>query len=248
MVVAGDPVDGRRPASFDPDATTSDWGLAGAIAIGYVPLYLYGERCQGQRRIWVVSATLVLGMVFTPFNSGAAVLFIYAAAFSGWIEPAAVARRWLAACFGLLAVAALYSSVPFPYNVLAFGIPLGLVWIVGLSTMAEAERDRESVRLRVENARVEHLATMSERDRIARDLHDLLGHTLTAVVVRAQLVQRLAEQDPDRARTEAAGIEARRPGCAVGRARDRGRVPDHLPGRRAGGGVGAALAAAGVAG
>ena len=193
--------------TFDPDATTFDWVLAAAIAVGYVPLYLYGERCQGQRRLWVVSATLVLGMVFTPFNSGAAVLFIYAAAFSGWIEPAAVARRWMAACFGLLAVAALYSSVPFPYNVLAFGIPLGLVWIVGLSTMAEAERDRESVRLRVENARVEHLATMAERDRIARDLHDLLGHTLTAVVVRAQLVQRLAEQDPARARAEAAGIE-----------------------------------------
>ena len=76
--------------SFDPDATTSDWVLAGAIAVGYVPLYLYGERCQGQRRLWVVSATLVLGMVFTPFNSGAAVLFIYAAAFSGWIEPPAV--------------------------------------------------------------------------------------------------------------------------------------------------------------
>ncbi len=48
---------------------------------------------------------------------------------------------------------------------------------------------------------------MAERDRIARDLHDLLGHTLTAVVVRAQLVQRLAEHDPDRARAEAAGIE-----------------------------------------
>ena len=193
--------------TFDPTATTFDWVLAAAIAVGYVPLYLYGERCDAQRRVWVVCASLVLGMVFTPFNSGASVLFIYAAAFSGWLEPPAVARRWLAACFGLLAVAALYSSVPFPYNVLAFGIPLGLVWIVGLSTMAEAEREREALRLRVENARVEHLATMAERDRIARDLHDLLGHTLTAVVVRAQLVQRLAGRDPDRARDEARGIE-----------------------------------------
>src|SRR5699024_9091753 len=52
-----------------------------------------------------------------------------------------------------------------------------------------------------------HLATMAERERIARDLHDLLGHSLTALVVRARLVQGLVGTEPERAGKEAAEIE-----------------------------------------
>lgn len=193
---------------FEPGSTTMDWVLAIGIVVGYVPLYVAGELGDDRRKLQVVVASLVFGLVATPFNSGASALFIYAAAFAGELDPPARARRWLATCFALLAVVALFSTVPFPYNVPAFGVPLAFIWFVGLATMADAERDREAVRLRVDNARVQHLATMAERDRIARDLHDLLGHSLTAVVVRAQLVQRLADQDPERARSEAADIEA----------------------------------------
>src|SRR5690606_19551286 len=55
---------------------------------------------------------------------------------------------------------------------------------------------------------IAHLATATERERIARDLHDVTGHSLTSIVVRAQLVQRLAAVDPQRAAAEAAEIEA----------------------------------------
>lgn len=192
---------------FDPTSTAVDWVLAAAVVVVYVPLYVVGQRGGDRTRVRVVVATLVLAAVVTPFNSGAAGLFIYAAAFAGSFDPPARARRWLAVCFGLGAIVALVSPVPFPYNVPAFGIPLVFVWFVGLSVMNDAERDREAARLRVDHTRVQHLATMAERDRIARDLHDLLGHTLTAMVVRAQLVQRLVATDPERAVAEAAGIE-----------------------------------------
>jgi two-component system sensor histidine kinase DesK len=66
-----------------------------------------------------------------------------------------------------------------------------------------ADRNREAAELRIRTARIEHLATLAERERIARDLHDLLGHTLTAIVLRAQLVV----ADPARAQEEAAEIE-----------------------------------------
>lgn len=193
---------------FDPDATALDWWLAAGIVVLYVPLYVIGERHPGPTRQRVVVASLVLGMLATPFNSGASSLFIYAGAFAGTFDPPARGRRWLAASFALLMVAAMLSQVPFPYNILSFGVPLAFIWFVGLSTMGQAEQEREAARLRIENGRVAHLATMSERDRIVRDLHDLLGHTLTAVVVRSQLVQRLSGSDPERARDEAAGIEA----------------------------------------
>lgn len=59
---------------------------------------------------------------------------------------------------------------------------------------------------REENAR---LAVVQERHRIARDLHDLLGHSLTVVAVRSQLAERLLERgQPERAAAEIAGVRA----------------------------------------
>ncbi|MFJ2553455.1 sensor histidine kinase [Microbacterium sp. NPDC087591] len=50
------------------------------------------------------------------------------------------------------------------------------------------------------------LATSDERASIARDVHDLLGHTLTAVKLKAELAERLVDVDPDRAKAELAQI------------------------------------------
>lgn len=54
---------------------------------------------------------------------------------------------------------------------------------------------------------VARLAAESERSRIARDLHDLLGHSLTTITVKAGLARRLASVDPDRAASEIAEVE-----------------------------------------
>ena len=49
----------------------------------------------------------------------------------------------------------------------------------------------------------DELTITAERDRVARDVHDVLGHSLTVVSVKAELAQRLIDLDPERARTEA---------------------------------------------
>ncbi|MDV6242541.1 histidine kinase [Rhodococcus opacus] len=53
----------------------------------------------------------------------------------------------------------------------------------------------------------ERLAVQEERTRMARDLHDILGHSLTVITVKAELVGRLLDIDIDRARTEVADLE-----------------------------------------
>ncbi|WP_329522226.1 sensor histidine kinase [Spirillospora sp. NBC_01491] len=49
-------------------------------------------------------------------------------------------------------------------------------------------------------------ATVEERLRAARDLHDLLGHSLAAILLKCELARRLAVPDPDRARAELAEV------------------------------------------
>ena len=58
---------------------------------------------------------------------------------------------------------------------------------------------RSNMELAAARAEVARLAAENERTRIARDLHDLLGHSLTTITVKAGLASRLAERDPARA-------------------------------------------------
>lgn len=57
-------------------------------------------------------------------------------------------------------------------------------------------------------AMVGELALAAERDRVARDVHDVLGHSLTVVTVKAELAQRLIDVDPARAHEELAQIQS----------------------------------------
>ena len=52
------------------------------------------------------------------------------------------------------------------------------------------------------------LAAERERGRVARDIHDILGHSLTVITVKAELAGRLVPSDPDRAQAEIGEVEA----------------------------------------
>jgi two-component system, NarL family, sensor histidine kinase DesK len=52
------------------------------------------------------------------------------------------------------------------------------------------------------------LAMVAERERVARDVHDVLGHSLTVVTVKAELAERLVDEDPDAAKAELAEIRS----------------------------------------
>jgi two-component system sensor histidine kinase DesK len=78
---------------------------------------------------------------------------------------------------------------------------------VGLSNIHFAEKNRTDYKLRMAQGEVEHLAKVAERERIARDLHDVLGHTLSVIIVKSTLAGKLLERYPDKARSEIADIE-----------------------------------------
>ena len=60
----------------------------------------------------------------------------------------------------------------------------------------------------VANAALREHAMVVERERVARDVHDVLGHSLTALSVKAELAARLIDIDPARAKEELESIQA----------------------------------------
>lgn len=192
---------------FDPGSDWRAWALAGAVVVAFVPMYAVAVLRPARTRWWATVPATVLGCLVTPFNAGAAVLFVYAGTFAGLSESRRVAMRWFLGLTALLAFFAVVSFVPIPWRLYGILPSLLFLWLVGTLQLDWVERDRAESELRLRNARVEHLATLAERERIARDLHDLLGHSLTAIILRAQLTNELIDQAPDRAHTEAAEIE-----------------------------------------
>jgi two-component system sensor histidine kinase DesK len=74
-----------------------------------------------------------------------------------------------------------------------------IVILVGGATAAARLLERAGARHR---ALTENLAITTERERVARDVHDVLGHSLTVVSVKAELAERLVDTDPERAKSE----------------------------------------------
>ncbi|MFJ5990872.1 sensor histidine kinase [Lentzea sp. NPDC092896] len=200
---------------FDPATDWVDWALVAVVAVAFVPMYVLAWLRPDRVRWWCLVPTVVLGALATPFNAGAAVLFVYAGAFAGLAESRRVAMRWFVGLTALICVFGVVSVVEMPYRLWALLPSLIFLWVIGIVQVEWSERDREGSELRIRTARIEHLATLAERERIARDLHDLLGHTLTAIILRAQLVA----ADPARAQEEAAEIE-RTARAALGEIRD----------------------------
>jgi two-component system sensor histidine kinase DesK len=88
-------------------------------------------------------------------------------------------------------------------DVIAVALPI--VALVVLATMHLIKTNED---LAIARSQIARLAAENERSRIARDLHDLLGHSLTAITVKAGLAARLGNSDPPRAIREISEVEA----------------------------------------
>jgi two-component system sensor histidine kinase DesK len=131
-------------------------------------------------------------------------LFVYFAVASGLLLPptAAVAVVGVtAAGIGIVGVAIGADSGSLAATVLTV-VALGLM-MTAFGRIARANRE-----LRATREELARLAVSEERLRIARDLHDLLGHSLSVIALKSELARKLVEKEPERAAAELDDITA----------------------------------------
>ena len=153
-------------------------------------------------RIVVLAVLFALGLPqFLVMGSAASALWIFLAV-AGGILLRPIAAIGLGAC---LAAAMLVIDA-------AVGDPIG--WELALTLLAMtlfmvgfAGNIRLTIALRETREQLARAAVAAERERIGRDLHDILGHSLTAVAVKAGLARRLMDRDPAAAAVEIADVE-----------------------------------------
>ena len=175
------------------------WAKALGLALisAYAAIYLLGWSAWRAHalRVWVAMLLLAAGTV-PVIGIEAIGLTPYLGAFSALMVPSPW-WRWTTTFSALLPAVSLVGG-DFP----AFFFLM--VWpIIGFCTAMRVFSELEE---RSETARAE-LALVAERDRVARDVHDVLGHSLTVLSIKAELAARLVDVDPSRAREELESIQ-----------------------------------------
>ena len=178
-----------------------------ALALSTVPLFLVlyfdGYRRTGRRLLGNVAGLLSIGVAWMPFNAGATTFFIYGSAFVGRAVRPPQVYGYLAGIALLFLLESLLLDLPAEF--ILFGAPVTA--LVGAATVHLAEAGRRDSALKLSQAEVRRLASVAERERIARDLHDLLGHTLSVVAIKAELAAKLVARGDGRAEQEIRDVE-----------------------------------------
>jgi two-component system, NarL family, sensor histidine kinase DesK len=175
------------------------WVLDLLGAAVFLVLYFGLFFLENPRALLHVGGMVLLGILFLPFNGGASTFFIFAAAMLPFcVESQAV--TWL----GLLAIGAVGAIEGLLIHIDAWSRFFCALFpvIIGAGNTFFAERNRMNRKLRRANEEIEHLAKVAERERIARDLHDVLGHTLSVITLKSELAGKLVDRDPERAGKE----------------------------------------------
>jgi two-component system, NarL family, sensor histidine kinase DesK len=174
----------------------------GSVAI-FLPLHFMAYRKQVRHGALLAMAMAGLCYLVTPYNIGANTYLIYGVIAASYLLKARYAIAFLIASLALMLLQTYWLN-QHPASVIITGIlatPLALFSIFNRSVYQSNQR------LKLSQEEVQRLAQTAERERIGRDLHDVLGHTMSLIVMKSELASRLFEHDPNAAIAQIREVE-----------------------------------------
>jgi len=194
------------------------WLCTLASFAAFLGIFFAFLRCSDKGNplsAWLIATTLALGLISFPWNPGASTFFVYTAVFLPFtiVSIRQVLLGFLTEAVLILGEGYLFHAhrgfvhTDWPNTLIAVFLTI----VIGVGNIFFAEQKRADRLLRAAQDENLALAAVAERERIARDLHDVLGHTLSVIVLKAELASRLIDRDAasdrQRAATEIADVE-----------------------------------------
>ncbi|MGO4967011.1 sensor histidine kinase [Bacillus paralicheniformis] len=197
--------------------TNQTSGIKQLIGFGLVLLFLVTYRqlffISPQKKLFTywLAIQLSIILIYTVFyDINLVFLGFFSANFIGYYREKKTFRRGLASLVVVLVAPFIYHLLKDPslLNRLFYFLPFLVIMLISPYGIRSMNRRMElEQELDEANQQIKELVKREERVRIARDLHDTLGHTLSLLTLKSQLVQRTIASDPERARKEAREIE-----------------------------------------
>jgi two-component system sensor histidine kinase DesK len=187
-------------APFQQRAGWFEWTATALTLATVLALFLAALAYDEHRRIvaGISTALLLVAIGFLAYRPSGGIYFPVAAAF---VAPAVGGRVGLTMTI-LSAVAALFGLEWFllysPTQGAFFPLLVGVwIFVSGFGAIFAVRQTRE----------LQRRDKASERERIAKDLHDVVGHSLSSLALKAELARRVFHSDPQRALLEISDVE-----------------------------------------
>jgi len=185
-------------------ASSWHWVWNTVAGLSFIVLYLQAFSRFGRVRNICIVLMVLMAAIFIPLNSGGVGLLIYAAAAGGFNTK----LRWVVALLALELCILFFYSMRLHLDIGYWGSMFLLIVLVGFGNHHWAISHCHDEKMRLAHEELEHLAKVAERERIARDLHDVLGHTLSLITLKSELARKLVDRDPERAKQEMHDVES----------------------------------------
>ncbi|MDQ2702183.1 MAG: sensor histidine kinase [Pseudomonadota bacterium] len=180
-----------------------------ALTLASYPLFLvlYARTVLASRRsAWPYPlAMIALCLVLLPWYPSGFSYFVFGCVMLHTGRRNSIGRYLFHVILLNALLAATAHLVGYPWQVLAWMLPMTL--IIGIIVNVESMSHEKDLALQLSHDEVRRLAATAERERIGRDLHDLLGHTLSLITLKLELSRKLIDRDPSAARVEIAEAE-----------------------------------------
>ncbi|HEY4190013.1 MAG TPA: sensor histidine kinase [Candidatus Limnocylindrales bacterium] len=196
----------------DPPAELAAFALLLAgwaiFALTVVVLFRGGPFARPYAGPWMVAAVIAMTGLAVAAQVGFGTAQGSALYFYAGVTAARLGDERLAiGGISLVSLAALL-ALGIGANDWATAIVIGVtVATISLTLYSQARLGRANRELDAARRDLAELAVAEERARIARDLHDTLGHSLSLIALKSELARRVLADDPDRAASEIADVE-----------------------------------------
>jgi len=192
------------------DRPLASWLPATLLSIAvFLPIYFRAMWWRGRRILGCAAAIAALGFALAPFNTSSNTYLIYAGAIlpiSGISMRASIAAIFAGVAL-FAAELALVLHWPIRFVIVSASISALVATAICIANHSQAEKRLRQAELKLSHDEVRRLAALAERERIGRDLHDLLGHTLSLITLKSELAVRLFDRDTLAARREIVDVE-----------------------------------------
>ncbi|MGW1781485.1 sensor histidine kinase [Streptomyces sp. NPDC002143] len=205
LVFLSSPVHDLVSGNHTTGGTVAGWlGLTVFVA-GYLSLLFrdMGATPYPSKLIGALIGSMAVLATVLSLTLGSAWLglYCYVSVACGMVLPLRVAFWTIPATGATLLLVGLRTDEEEALNLLL------LVLLIGFAMTGVSQLVRTTIELRRARATVAQLAANEERLRLARDLHDLLGHSLSLITLKSELAGRMLPDHPDKAAQQVADIE-----------------------------------------
>ena len=188
-------------AQYHPIKNSYLYATIGTIL--FLIIYFNGYWASARKVKWNILAIAIIGSLMAFLSAGASVFFVYAASFCCRLGSTKKAF------IGILSIVTWIVLFSWLNNLGPYFYLPGIVFtfLIGGVNIYQHDISLKRKELILSQNEVRHLARTSERERIARDLHDLIGHTFSVITLKAELANKLIDKDLAKARDEISALE-----------------------------------------